>query len=99
MQSVMEQPKMPASHGSAGGAGGGIISMLEVCESDFAKELAATEKQEADSAEEYETTTAENEKVKATKTQDVKYKTMEFTALDKSLADLSADRDTVQTEL
>merc|ERR1719203_363145 len=97
-QSMMEQPKVP-SHGSAGGAGGGIVSMLEICESDFAKTLATTEKEEADSQEEYDSTTAENEKVNAAKTQDVKYKTMEFTALDKSLAELSGDRDVVQEEL
>jgi len=99
MDTMMEQPKMPESHSAAGGAGSGIIGMLEVCESDFAKGLAETEKEEADAAEEYESTSQENEVATTTKTQDVKYKTQEFTGLDKSIADLSADRDTVEEEL
>merc|ERR1719199_341349 len=36
---------------------------------------------------------------KTEKSQDVKYKTQEFTGLDKSIADLSGDRDTANTEL
>merc|ERR1719486_1387152 len=37
--------------------------------------------------------------MKTTKEQDVKYKTKEYTALDKSVAELSGDRDGEQTEL
>merc|ERR1719450_2059045 len=44
-------------------------------------------------------TTQEFKVTKAAKDQDVKYKTQEFTALDKSVTDLSGDRDGASTEL
>jgi len=94
----MKQPKVPV-HSAAGGAGSGIISMLEVVESDFAKNLAAEEKEESDAAEEYDKVTQENAVAKTTKDKDVEYKQQEYTRLDKSVADLSADRDTANSEL
>merc|ERR1719502_1777678 len=39
----MQQPAAPKKHSKASGAGGSIIDILEVCESDFAKALAAEE--------------------------------------------------------
>merc|ERR1719395_403720 len=95
----MQQPAPPKKHSAAGGAGGGIIDILEVCQSDFAKNLAAEETQEADAVETYEKTTQENKMATTMKSQDVKYKTKEFKGLDKSISDLSGDRDTTNTEL
>merc|ERR1719405_299495 len=43
--------------------------------------------------------TEENEITKATKDQDVKYKTQEFKAIDKAIAEATSDRSTVQEEL
>merc|ERR1719223_1846803 len=47
LSSEMAQPKVP-SHSASGGAGGSIISILEVCESDFSENLAKEETQESD---------------------------------------------------
>jgi chromosome segregation ATPase len=95
----MQQPAPPQQHAKAGGAGGSIINILEVCESDFANNLAKEETEEADSASEYEKTTQENKVSTATKEQDAKYKGQEATALDKEIAELSSDRETSNTEL
>jgi len=94
----MQQPAAPQAHSAASGAGGSIIDILEVCESDFAKNLAAEEAQEADAIAVYEKTTQENKLSTTMKSQDVKYKTKEFKGLDKSISDLSGDRDTTSTE-
>jgi len=68
-----EQPTPPKFHSKSGGAGGSIIGILEVCESDFATGLAKVEQEEADAASEYEKMTQENKVTKATKEQDAKY--------------------------
>merc|ERR1719324_197771 len=60
---------------ASGDAGGGIISMLEVVESDFQKDLDETIATEKMAVAIYEKTTKENEMAKLTKEQDVKYKT------------------------
>lgn len=95
----MQQPAMPEQHSKAGGAGDSIINMLEVVESDFSKNLAKEETQESDAVSEYEKTTQENKVSKSMKEKDVTYKTKEFKSLDKTLTDLSSDKDTSSTEL
>jgi chromosome segregation ATPase len=99
VQTDGSQPAAPAGHSSDSGAGGSIISILEVAESDMAKELVKVETQEADEASAYEETTEENKLTKASKSQDVKYKTQEAAGLDKSITELSNDRDTSNSEL
>jgi len=100
-EAMLQQPEpaRPELYSKADGAGGSIIGILEVVESDFAKNLAEEETQEADAQSEYEKTTQANKITKATKEQDVKYKTEEYTGLDKALAELSADRQTAGTTL
>merc|ERR1719352_2083614 len=93
------EPPVPEQHSAAGGAASSIIGILEVCESDFAKNLATTESQEADEAAAYDKQTQENKVTKTTKDQDVKYKSQEAASLDKNIAELSSDRDTANTEL
>jgi len=95
----MQQPAMPEKHSAAGGAGGSIIDILEVVESDFTKNLATEETEEADAVATYEKTTQENKMSVTMKSQDVKYKTKEFKGLDKSISDLSGDKETTSTEL
>jgi chromosome segregation ATPase len=87
------------SHLEAEGAGGGIIGLLEVCESDFSKGLAEMVATEESAISAYETETKENEIDKANKDQDVKYKTKESVDLDKAVAEATSDRAGVQTEL
>lgn len=96
---MMQQPDAPEHHEKASGAGSSIIGILEVVESDFAKNLATEEAEEADAQSEYEKTTQENEVTKTMKEQDVKYSTQEFKGLDKSVAEFSSDRETMNTEL
>jgi len=95
----VQQPAVPEQHAKASGAGGSIINILEVCESDFANNLAKEEMEESDAQSEYEKTTQENKVTKAMKEQDVKYKTAEAASLDKTISELSGDRDTSNTEL
>merc|ERR1719253_2157498 len=97
--SLMQQPAPPQQHAKSSDAGGSIINILEVCESDFATNLAKEESEESDSAEEYEKTTQENKVTKMTKEQDAKYKGKEAAGLDKEISELSSDRDTSNTEL
>jgi hypothetical protein len=91
--------KADKAHGSADGAGSGIIGLLEVCESDFSKGLAEMTATEETAASEYDTTSKENAITKATKEQDAKYKTKEAKGLDKATAEATADRSGVQEEL
>merc|ERR1719247_3360276 len=98
-EAMMQQPSMPQHHSKSSGAGNSIIGMLEVVESDFAKDLATEETQETDAEVEYQKTTQMNKVTKTIKEQDVKYKTKEFKGLDKTLSELSSDRETAGTEL
>merc|ERR1719337_59287 len=91
--------KADKAHSSSDGAGGGIIGMLEVIESDFTKALTEMVAAEQTAAAAYEKESQENEIEKTTKTQDVKYKTKEAASLDKAVSELSSDRDSVQSEL
>merc|ERR1719449_70269 len=83
----------------AQGAGGIIIGLIEVIESDFEKLLSEMTADEESSAAAYEKLSKENEVTLATKEQDVKYKTKEFTGLDKTITELSSDLAGVEEEL
>merc|ERR550539_1456336 len=99
MRDMMQQPAMPEKHSKATGAGEGIIGILEVCESEFAKNLASETSQEDDAEAAYQKKTQENKVTKTLKDQDVKYSTQEFQTLDKEIAELSADKETTSSEL
>lgn len=97
--SFMQQPKPPQKFEKNEGAGGSIMSMLEVVESDFASNLAKEETKESDESASYEEITQENKVTTAEKDQDVKFKTKEAAGLDKAISETSGDRDGVNTEL
>jgi len=88
-----------ATHGASEGAGDGIISLLEVAEADFSKNLSEVLAEEQVAAGVYEAQTKENGMTKLTKESDVKYKTKEAASLDKAVSELATDLESVQDEL
>merc|ERR1719416_186139 len=88
-----------AAHDAAEGAASGIIALLETVEADFSKNLAQITADEEAAAAAHETATKENEIDRTAKEQSVKYKSQEAKSLDKSAAELTADRNGVQAEL
>jgi hypothetical protein len=96
---TLQQPKPPENHQKSGGAGAGIISLLEVVESNLAKNLAELQTEEDDAQTAYQKELQESRVSKATKDADVSYKIKEYTALDKSVSELSSDYATTNEEL
>jgi len=94
-----QQPEKPGGHSAKSGAGNGVISMLEIVESDFGKNLADIEMEEDTLASEYEKLTMDNKVSKMLKEKDVKYKTKEAANLDKSITELATDLASTQSEL
>merc|ERR1719352_463124 len=91
--------KADKAHDSGDGASTGIIGLLEVAESDFSKGLTEMNAAEETAQNTYEQESKENDIEKTTKEQDVKYKTKEATGLEKSNAELTSDKENVETEL
>jgi len=87
------------AHGAAEGSASGIIGLLEVVESDLTKSLAEMNSVEEAAVAEYDRETKENEVLKTTKEQDVRYKTKEAKELDASIAETTSDREGESTEL
>merc|ERR1719181_1724581 len=73
--------------------------MLEVIESDFTKGITEMVAAEQMAADPYEKEPKENAVEKTTKEADVKYKTKEFTGLDKKVGELTRERSGVEDEL
>jgi len=87
------------AHEAAEGAGSSIISLLEVCEADFTKNLAQISSDEDLAAIQHEQASKDNEIETNAKESDVKYKSKASNDLDKTSGELSADRSNVQAEL
>merc|ERR1719444_283942 len=86
-------------HSQASGASSGIIGLLEVCESDFSKNIAEIESAEESAAAAYEQETKDNDLERTTKSKDAEYKAKEAARLDKESTMLSSDRNNVKAEL
>jgi len=86
-------------HTPSSGGASGIIGLLEVVESDFSKNLAAAISDHNTADVQYEKVSMMNRVSGAMGAQDVKYKTKESAALDKSISDNTADLDGVVSEL
>jgi len=87
------------AHDAKDGAAGGIIAMLEVCLSDFTRNLADITAAEDSAQSDYEVTTQDNKEAKVAKEQSVKYETKEAAELDKAISETTAERATTQSEL
>merc|ERR1712086_739863 len=88
-----------SAHDAAAGESTGIISLIEVCESDFSKLLATMVAEEESAAAQYDKQTKENAIRRTVKDQDVTYKTKESAALDKSASELKSDAAATQQQL
>jgi len=95
----LQQPAAPVSYSKSSGAGKSILDILDQVESDFATNLATEEAEEAAAAAAYEKGTQEYEISKAMKSQDVKYLTQEYIGVDKTISELSSDKESTSTEL
>jgi len=99
LQTLTDYYAKSADHASSDGAGSSIISMLEVAESDFTKDLAEKVSTEESAAVEYENETKENELSTAAKEKDVEYKTKDSKSTKVALAEAKEDLSGVQSEL
>lgn len=91
--------KEDKGHGDSSGAGGSIIGLLEVVESDFSKGLSELVASEEAAVKEYKAMSDTTQIDIATKTQDAKYKTKEHKSLDKAIAEFTSDTESVKEEL
>jgi len=96
--SFVQQPAV-STHGKSTDAGGSVISMLEVAESDFARSLADARTTEDDAQSAYDTTTQDNRVLRTQKEGQKKGKEDEIGRLDQAIADADSDRTGVQSEL
>jgi hypothetical protein len=99
MQQAVKQPAPPQKAEKSTGAAQGILSLLEVVESDLAKNLATEDTGESDSQSNYEKQTQVNKVTLAQKETDIKMMTQEFKSLDKSISELESDKATNVDEL
>merc|ERR1719188_1624701 len=91
LKTLREYYAQDKDHEAKEGAASSIIGLLEVVQSDFTKSLAEINAAEGSAQSEYEATTKDNEIEKASKDQDVKYKTKEAANLDKAVVENTAD--------
>lgn len=79
-------------------AGAGVISLLEVVESNFARNMADLQSQDRNAQENYDQMIHESQVLKAQKDADVKHKTAEATNLERSMTELRSDSASAQQQ-
>merc|ERR1719421_1696364 len=82
-----------------GGEAGGVVGMLEVITSDFARLEAETKAAEAQAQKEYDEFMTDSEVDKTQKTQDIEHKTARKEDQSKSLVEKQGDLEGTQKEL
>eukprot|EP00397_Hematodinium_sp_SG-2012_P020838 GEMP01021495.1.p1 GENE.GEMP01021495.1~~GEMP01021495.1.p1 ORF type:complete len:679 (+),score=280.44 GEMP01021495.1:99-2135(+) len=95
---LVQQPAVSV-HAASADSSTGIISLLEVVESDFARSLAEAEAAEDDAQSVYEKTTQDNRVSTATKNASVQGKEQEAARVEQQINDSTTDRDGVNEEL
>jgi len=93
------QAPATSTHSKSSDSGDGIISILEVAESDFTRSLAEANAAEEDSVAEYEKTSQENKVSTATKRASAEGKVQESARLEQLITDATSDQDSVSEEL
>jgi len=96
--SLVQEPSTSV-HGASADSGNGIISILEVAESVFARSLAESQAAEDDAVDFHDSTSQENKVSTATKRAAVEGKTQESARLQQLISDANSDREGVQEEL
>merc|ERR1719399_2068742 len=99
LQTKSQKSTRPEFGGAKTDAASGIISVLEVAESDFTRLLAETETEEDAAADAYAKQTDENKVSKATKEADSKAKQSEVKSLTVELGHAEEDHASTSTEL
>jgi len=99
LQTEQRAAPTTSTHGKNIDSASGIISILEVAESDFARSLAEAQASEDDSVAAYEKTTQENKVSSATKRTNVAGKEKEVQHLEQQIGNASSDRGGSQSEL
>jgi len=99
IQTGSQKSGRPSFGGAKSDSASGIISVLEVAESDFTRLLAETETAEDAAADAYKTQTDENKVSKATKEADAKGKSSEIKSLTVQLGHSKEDHASTSTEL
>lgn len=98
LQSARQPTPPDENHQKAGGAAKGIMEILEMTESDFAAGLAKEQTKESDAQADYDEATKVNEVERTESETQVKFLTKKFKTLEKTISQLTSDRDSLMTE-
>jgi len=100
---VQQQPEAPEifdkPYQGMGGEAGGVVGMLEVIQSDFARLEAETKAAEEQAQKEYDQFMTDSEVDKTQKTQDIEHKTKAVQDQTKSMTEKKSDLEGTQKEL